>query len=191
MYKVITLSDSQLNEACMNLLGMIHASGYVFDVVISIAEGGIRVGELLSTPSKSHFSIEVHRPGTKTKKSRLKIIWQKLPQRVNNVIRIIESILLSVFKSQRQKYVIIPEHVEKFITSGQHKILLVDDAIDSGNTMRAVMEALMRINGNNSIKVAALTVTTTSSRQLCDYYLYSNHTLIRFPWSVDYKNKTI
>lgn len=44
MYNVITLSDSQLNEACANLKGKINASGYAFDVVISIAQGGIRVG---------------------------------------------------------------------------------------------------------------------------------------------------
>ena len=62
------------------------------------------------------------------------------------------------------------------------RVLVVDDAVDSGETMGLVLGAL-REAGATQTKVAVVTVTHESSRHLVDFAWMSG--LTRFPWSVD------
>ena len=64
----------------------------------------------------------------------------------------------------------------------------VDDAIDSGVTIRVVCDALQERYGMDAvIKTAVVTVTTDAPLLDADFYCYHDHTLVRFPWSMDYK----
>ena len=65
------------------------------------------------------------------------------------------------------------------------KVLIVDDAVDSGATMLAVAEALREANPEAEIRTAAITVTTPKPLITPDYSMYKD--LIRFPWSMDAK----
>lgn len=67
------------------------------------------------------------------------------------------------------------------------QVLVVDDAVDSGITMQAVVEALRRARPDVEVRAAVITVTTGRPSVSPDYTLYNNHTLIRFPWSIDMK----
>ncbi|WP_336367060.1 phosphoribosyltransferase family protein [Marinobacter sp. C2H3] len=64
------------------------------------------------------------------------------------------------------------------------RILIVDDAVDTGTTVLSVKRSIQRINAAAEIRVAVITVTMKASRSIADYYLYSEQ-LVRFPWSVD------
>ena len=67
-------------------------------------------------------------------------------------------------------------------------ILIVDDACDSGSTLRAVMDAVRKISPERVvIKTAVITTTTYRPVVSPDFSLYRNRTLIRFPWSKDMK----
>ena len=69
------------------------------------------------------------------------------------------------------------------------KILLIDDAIDSGDTLRAIAETLRKTNPDTETDIAVVTETTKRPCIRANHTLYRNRTLIRFPWSSDYKNR--
>jgi hypoxanthine phosphoribosyltransferase len=64
-------------------------------------------------------------------------------------------------------------------------VLVVDDAVDSGATLIAVLDAVYKAAGSSKVRSAAITVTTENPMVMPDYYLYHDETLIRFPWSID------
>ena len=68
------------------------------------------------------------------------------------------------------------------------KILVIDDAIDSGDTLFAIATTLKDMNPDARIDIAVMTETTRHPRIRANYTLYRNRTLIRFPWSNDYKD---
>ncbi|MCL2597907.1 MAG: phosphoribosyltransferase, partial [Paludibacter sp.] len=65
-------------------------------------------------------------------------------------------------------------------------VLLVDDAIDSGATIRDTEKFLKTKNENWHIKVAVITQTFAQPLRKADYQIY-NRVLVRFPWSNDFK----
>ena len=84
----------------------------------------------------------------------------------------------------------IPEglaHILKEIESP--KILVIDDAIDSGDTLFAIAKTLRKTNEKAIVRIAVMTETTSNPRIRADYSLYKNKTLIRFPWATDYKKR--
>lgn len=65
------------------------------------------------------------------------------------------------------------------------RILVVDDAVDSGATARGILDAIHRLPGQRLTALAVITVTTPHPVVKVDFALYTNRTLIRFPWSKD------
>ncbi len=82
----------------------------------------------------------------------------------------------------------VPEGLERLLREEKTpNILIIDDAIDSGDTLFAIAETLKKANGKATLRIAVMTETTEQPRIRADYSLYRNKTLIRFPWSNDYK----
>lgn len=80
----------------------------------------------------------------------------------------------------------IPDGLSEFIAGRNNsKILIVDDAIDSGTTATSVRNAISSLNPDAEIRIAVITVTQPYSLKFADFYLYGDGTLIRFPWSID------
>ena len=67
-------------------------------------------------------------------------------------------------------------------------ILVIDDAIDSGDTLSAIASTLRHRNPEATVCIAVMTETTADPCIRANYALYRNRTLIRFPWSNDYKS---
>ena len=89
------------------------------------------------------------------------------------------------FRNPEIKKPVVDSSLITVLKEGGLNVLVVDDAVDSGATLRNVISALMDISPNNVIKTAALTVTRKSPIVMPDYYLYHDRTLMRFPWSED------
>ena len=64
--------------------------------------------------------------------------------------------------------------------------MLVDDAIDSGSTIRNAEKFLQTKNKNWNIKIAVITQSFKQPVRKADYQIY-NKILVRFPWSNDFK----
>ncbi len=66
------------------------------------------------------------------------------------------------------------------------KILVVDDAVDSGYTLSHVLEAVKAVlPAGAEVRSAVITVTTDDPLVMPDFYLYNDKTLVRFPWAMD------
>lgn len=71
-----------------------------------------------------------------------------------------------------------------------HKILLVDDAIDSGSTILQVSAQIHALRAEVAVMTAVVVVTQKSPLVEPDFSLYRD-LLIRFPWSHDNASNTV
>ncbi len=194
--KVLTLNEEGLRMAARRLADDIVGScPDGFDLMVGIRRGGAFVADGLQEALPDGYcrrrrDVELQRPSTKRKGNRLSAILRRMPIWMLNTLRCVEARMLQL--SCRGKSV--EEIGLSFDTGslpsldGKPRILVVDDAIDSGVTIRVVCDALQERYGMDAvIKTAVVTVTTDAPLLDADFYCYHDHTLVRFPWSMDYK----
>lgn len=172
-------------------------AGDKYDVILGIRRGGSIVCDAFCRHfPKSAFDIRcdvsLQRPSTKRKSAAFGKLLRFLPYPVLNLLRIAEAKMLELRSNNRQPPALpdarLPHGLKAVLENEEHpKILIIDDAIDSGNTLYAVKTTLMNLNPLAQVKVAVITVTSDHTRVKEDFTLYHNRTLIRFPWSSDYK----
>lgn len=179
--RVMTLDRQAFAEVCIRLERLIRGSGFAPDAVLSVATGGIYVGELLFR-GVPHFETRLQRPSTRFKTPRLKGLVRRLPQPVLDAMRVAEAGVLDLLPTRPVDIsrVTVPAGV-----TGSGRILVVDDAVDSGATLDGVLRALRGAAPKADIRSAAVTVTTAHPLARPDYAVFNNFTLIRFPWSMD------
>ena len=180
--RVLTLNRPSFLAHCQQLEKL--ASPFDPDLVVAIASGGVYVAERLF-PAAVHVTVSCRRHGTAAKQRSpwLFSVIRSLPVWLRDRLRLIEARRL---RSHRGNPIDLqlPEDVRVAVTHAV-RVLVVDDAVDSGNTMAAVVKALGQVAGTHKIKTAAVTVTMDNPAVVPDYTLYDNGTLIRFPWSLD------
>ncbi len=191
---VKTIDNHELQDASNALISLI-LQNFVPDIIIGIRTGGYIIAEIMAKELQQKpilLAISRQRTGTQ-KKSRIRKILSFLPYKVTDFLRIIEhKYLHSKPVAMQQSF--CPNIDELATLRGTlrtkegYKILIVDDAIDSGETMKAVLD-VVRAEASPTcvIKTAAITVTTESPLVQPDYALY-RHVLCRLPWSFDFKN---
>lgn len=184
--RVLTLTPDIFRDHCLSLQSA--ARPFNPDLIVTIARGGDFVGELMF-PEVTHISVRRQRPSTETKQDLgcLAKIIRKLPVCLRNAIRMAESACTSSAKHSGAPLSLGDE--DALIISKASRILVVDDAVDSGATLAAVIDAINAIPGNRAVASAAITVTKPNPLISPDYTLYNNRTLVRFPWSMDYSGK--
>lgn len=192
--KIITLNDSSFQDKCRILAKSIKGS-FSPDIIISIKTGGKYVGDIVFQElSQDNNNIkytwaETHRPGHNVKNNSLiQFFFQQTPIFILNWLRIIESYILRLLPKQSTKEIFLcaSKEIEQLLLEADKKILVVDDAIDSGITMNLVCEYISNRFPGNTIKTAAITTTTPNPLINADFCIY-HLVLIRFPWSKDYK----
>ena len=184
--RVLTLTPDIFREHCLRLQA--EAELFCPDLIVTIARGGDFVGELMF-PEVTHISVKRQRPSTETKQDLgyLAKFIRTLPVCLRNAIRITESACTSAGKHPAAPLSL--GNKETNIISKASRILVVDDAVDSGATLAAVIDAINTIPGDRTVASAAITVTKRNPLISPDYTLYNNRTLVRFPWSMDYSEK--
>lgn len=194
--KVITLSEDALSLHCRILQRKIEVSGFSPTLILGIASGGTYVAQRVC-PEKDHRIVSRRRSFTKVKKeiSLTFRILRILPLWVSDSLRIWEARYrerifrkkgIQDMKRNCKEIELSPEcrnDIEK-----ASDILLVDDAVDTGETLCAVIESVKEINPTANIKSAVIAVTMHKPLQMPDFHIYSGGILVRFPWSFDYRN---
>lgn len=189
--KVLTLNTKSFE---VNSLRLMSKLDFAPDLVVGILTGGGYVLEAIKThPSIKDCLLEVvtlQRTSTQFKQHYLKPLFSVLPYFILNWFRILESKKvehkisnLDVNKLQETK---LEFNLKSEESSFIKKILIVDDAIDTGKTMFIVKNNLQKKFPYAKIEIAVMTWTIETSVVKPDYYMYKN-TLLRFPWSNDYK----
>ena len=185
--RIITVDKQEFGVLCEKLLAEIQISGYEFDTLVAVARAGVYLAERLA--GENYFTVKCEREVTAVKKGWIKGLIRRLPVWVNDNLRKLEYQVLAlkdISSGYKARKVIITQELEKRLKTGGRKVLIVDDAVDSGRSLLSVKETLFRINTNNEIRTAVITVTRTAPILQPDYALYRNQTLIRFPWAADF-----
>ncbi len=193
--RVVTFDTKAFGDACRSLGRQAEAAGFVPQLIVGIRRGGEYVAWEIRQcfPESRLASVSLQRPSTGTK-SRcgplLRSFLRYMPRRILDLMRIIEARWLS--KPHKNTVPAEPLELPSTLCGlGTGRVLLVDDAVDSGATMLRVIEALRRENPQIDLRTAAITVTTSSPVVQPDYSIYNNLTLIRFPWSIDSRKQTL
>lgn len=189
--RVFDASDrSVFDRLCCELAERIGETVGLPDVIIGIRTGGEYVASAVASrfPRSEVGRVMSRRPSTGGK-SRLGLgrLLRYLPVVLLDMLRIVEARLLARSGNpERHVDLDIPDEIFKLMKNPDTKVVVVDDAVDSGYTMRAVVEALTPVVAGR-IYTAAVTVTTDNPVFVPDVVLYDNNTLVRFPWSMDAK----
>ena len=190
--KVLTLSGDKFSEACYELGCIVIDSGWDFDLVLGVATGGAVVAEELRVRCDlkvNCMKVKCCRPSTATKeKLRLRVLLRYLPVTFNNILRTLEHRWCELArlpdKSSKRQIEISRSCLAHLKLS--KRVLIIDDAIDSGETLSAVVNYVVGVNNNVEVRTAVITQTWKTPSILPNYCLYKQ-VLIRFPWSADAK----
>jgi uncharacterized protein len=162
------LASNDIWNQMDKLANLVYQSGFKPDLVVAIARGGIPAGVVISKKlGVPMVIVAAQRPWNSLKKSWIKNFIKRS--------KILTSIFLYVERMIQQ---LIPfRHVDSKSISAS-RILLVDDAVDTGNTIKSFLK---NIEADN-VKVAAIKAQKTSAVKV-DFSLTSELHII-FPWSI-------
>jgi hypothetical protein len=194
---VITVSNERLQVLSAALIDLMHHRGFVPEAVVGIANGGVRVIEAM--PKREGlivWSCRLQRSSTEHMKQAS--IWRKvlryLPYPLTNLLRVSEDWLRGLrdvtvpppTASLAEELGRITAEIER---RGIQRVAVIDDAADSGVTLACVMGCL-RDGLPESVELRSAVITATRGPERAamspDFSLF-DRTLLRFPWSLDYK----
>ncbi len=194
---VKTLSQSDLELYSKQLLKKIQKNQWIPDIIIGIATGGVYISRPLWDEIEKngwngkYFEIKLSRSSSeKKKKLNIGKILKKLPYPILDILRNLEVMAFELnkpktFDHSKENRVVFPRELECNILKAK-SILLIDDAVDTGNTILAIKNVIQRLNAKADVKVAVLTVTHKRPFLEPDFTLY-RRVLLRCPWAEDYK----
>lgn len=194
--KIVDLDDAALRVHVAEMAADIVEKENI-DIVIGIRRGGAYVGHLLweamgaKGSHAKYFELTCQRSSTSVKGfGVVKFVIKMLPRVVNDLLRKLEHRLVSLTvglgSNGKRRVEGLDGDLLKSLEAGTEntRILLVDDAIDSGSTMETVIDALRSVNEAVVIRTCALTVTQRDARVRPDYSVY-DEVLLRCSWAAD------
>ena len=196
--RVITLTPEALDDHAARLAAEIaNCDSIRYDAVVGIYRGGSEFCNvfLKHFPARrcgARFDVALQRPSTKKKTDGVGRFLRRLPNALLNVMRVAESLVLEVYtrcsgKDKGLKVQLPSELISLLLATPAPNVLVIDDAIDSGHTMAAIIAAVKEVNPQALVRSAVVTVTTRCPKVKADFALYRNRTLVRFPWASDFK----
>lgn len=158
---------------------------YQYDCVIFVARGSYLIGKQLADLNHCPLlEISAKRKGGKLKK-RIQPLLQVIPLKLKKMLRERE-FKSNVHENNYERNIIFNENIWHKYQEAK-KILVVDDSVDTGFTIKYVKEAVENFFQNSEVKIAALNVFEKSKKIVkTDFYIY-NDTLLEGPWSNDSK----
>lgn len=189
------LDQSRFVGACGSLMHQVLAS-YRPAVLVGIRTGGLVVAETMTRSLAEQIPVLplTCRRAATGMKARLKLlprILAAMPRPAVDRLRWLEHRMLSTRRRNATKPQQI-DHAEAAMI-GQHlaqspapqRVLVVDDAIDSGVTLSTVLQLLRQAcPPQTEFRTAVVTVTLAQPLVEPDFVLYRG-VLCRFPWSFD------
>lgn len=178
----LELSIKNVEDKCNELYKKI-INEYNYDLVIFIAKGSYIIGKNLSIMNNVPLlEIYASRKGGKLKKI-IKPLFKFIPKKILIKLRSKE-MKSSYHENNDERSVFFDEKMfSKYINC--KKILLVDDSIDSGNSMILTKKEIQAFFKNSELKLAVFNVMKKSMIR-ADYFLYEDM-MICGPWSNDSK----
>ena len=190
-----TLDPPRFAIACASLMHQVTAQ-YRPDLLVGVRTGGLVVAHGMTDAAANRIPVMplTCRRASTAAKSRLGVlpaILAALPQPIVDGLRWLEHRLLSA----RRRRQVAPQEIDHAEASaigaylaGQPRscrVLVVDDAVDSGVTLATVLRLLRQAAPpGTELRSAVVTVTLDQPLVEPDFALYRG-VLCRFPWSFD------
>lgn len=155
------------------------------DLIIYVARAGYlianEISEALQLPI---IGVAAERKGNGLK-SKFVGFLSILPKNIKTVLRNIE-VKSNIHNQNTERNVSWLESTSQYI--GKVKsVLIIDDAVDTGNSLLSVKKKVIETFGDIQIRFAAINVMSNSKKNIdIDYYLY-NDVLLMTPMSKDSK----
>lgn len=190
----LTLGPDAFDAACGELMRMVGRD-YLPTLIVGVRSGGLAVAEAMCRAAQSPVPVlplTCRRPGTSVK-SRLPLLRSGLaflPEAWRNSLRHAEhNWTAGRRRSAGRAQVNLDEAgaIGAWLIGAPQKqhVLVVDDAVDSGVTLQAVLRTLCLVcPPQTRFRSAVITVTLEAPVAEPDYALYRG-VLCRFPWSFD------
>ncbi len=186
---VETLDVETLDRECARLYQSVVAGGIVPTHIIGIASAGNFVAgamALQSGPDVVIMSITARRSTSKWKR-RIAPALRLVPVKISTPLRRLENRLITRHLSTRREVLFDGEQEASLKASREIplSLLVVDDCVDTGGSLLAVVEYLRRIVGSEvSIQTAALAMSIETPLMQPDFCHHEN-SQFRGPWSLD------
>ncbi|MDE5567941.1 MAG: phosphoribosyltransferase domain-containing protein [Muribaculaceae bacterium] len=179
-YKVKTLYPELFKQTCLDLRKKVESSGFHPEAIIAIPRAGLWIQDAAWTDFPQ-IPVKLIRPSKGKFKKRVSWIIKRLPIWLRDGIRIWEARKLI----KRKEHMATTGIVLPTLSENIRKILIIDDAVDSGATLKAIVEKFKAEYPNTDIRSAVITQTHPQAIYKPDYCIFDNSTLIRTPWSID------
>lgn len=183
--KYIELSIKDLQDRCRLWAAQISLE-YQPDFIIYVADAGYLIGKVFSEVFDAPLAgISATRKGNGIK-GKLRPLFRFIPVWLRN--RMIQfEIESNLHKRNEERNVSFRTHLSKHQCTGVHRILIVDDSVDTGHSLVSVKKKVEETFSDADIKMAALNVWGKSTVLIqTDYALYKD-TIIKAPMSKDSK----
>lgn len=181
--KFIELSIKDLENQCREWAKEINKS-YQPDLIVYVAKAGYLIGkEMKDVFNVPLVGISATREGNHLKEIVGPVI-SILPNFVRNILISIE-LKSNKHDKNTERKIHFHKSLENIKKANIKRILVVDDSIDTGHSMKQVVDAITSVFTETEIKVAGLNVWDKSKDIIkTDYVLYEN-TVIKAPMSKD------
>lgn len=183
--KYIELSRKDIEEQCKDWAKEIQKS-YQPDLIVYVAKAGYLIGrEMKDVFNVPLVGISATREGNALKEVIGPII-SRMPNCVRNILISLE-LKSDTHSKNAERKIHYHEGLKKMKSSNIQSILVVDDSVDTGHSMKQVVDAIHSLFGDVEIKIAGLNVWDKSRSIIdSDFALYKN-TVIKTPMSKDSK----
>lgn len=183
--KYIELSRKDIEEQCKGWAKEIQKS-YQPDLIVYVAKAGYLIGrEMKNVFNVPLVGISATREGNALKEVVGPIV-SRMPNLVRNILISLE-LKSDTHSKNTERQIHYHEGLEKMKSSNIQNILVVDDSVDTGHSMKQVVDAIHSLFGDVEIKIAGLNVWDKSRSIIdSDFALYKN-TVIKTPMSKDSK----
>lgn len=183
--KYIELSRKDIEEQCKDWAKEIQKS-YQPDLIVYVAKAGYLIGrEMKDVFNVPLVGISATREGNALKEVVGPIV-SRMPNFVRNILISLE-LRSDTHSKNTERKIHYHEGLEKMKSQNIKSILVVDDSVDTGHSMKQVVDAISSLFGDVEIKIAGLNVWDKSRSIIdTDYALYRD-TVIKTPMSKDSK----
>lgn len=181
MFAFKTVSLSELRTICRRIAGEIKSRSFYPDHILYIERAGKLIAFYLANEFGCNYSgVQVLKNKRKLRE-RLNFFIKLLPPFFRDLLRLAQKLHRENLKDRR-RFVYI-DNIEELLNK---KILIVDDAVDTGESMRAIKAKLLQEGfRNEDLQTAVITIVNSKKTQFKpDIYIFHD-VCCKFPWSVD------
>lgn len=183
--KFLELSIKETEKKCKEWALEIKKE-YNPDIIVYVAKAGYLIAEpMKDTLDAKLVGIDATREGNSLKEI-ISPILSILPNFIKKFLRKLE-LKSNIHNKKNNRNITFHESLSEINSNKKYNILVVDDSVDTGNSMKQIVDVLSKTFSNSKIKTAALNVWSQSEKIIfIDYALYRD-TVIKTPCSKDSK----